>query len=84
MCGFAGIIYSDRFRPVLEKQISDMIAPIIHRGPDDSGIVVRGNLGFGFRRLSIIDISPSGHQPMSNEAETIWLMMNGEIYNFRE
>src|SRR5690242_14177699 len=56
---------------------------IEHRGPDDHGHYVGRSVGLGMRRLSIIDVA-GGHQPMSNEDETIWLVMNGEIYNFRE
>jgi asparagine synthase (glutamine-hydrolysing) len=54
-----------------------------HRGPDDEGYFVSGPLGLGFRRLSIIDLS-GGHQPMSDKEESVWLIFNGEIYNFRE
>jgi asparagine synthase (glutamine-hydrolysing) len=64
--------------------IKSMIRPIIHRGPDDEGIWIDDNLGFGFRRLSIIDLSPLGHQPMINETGTITIVFNGEIYNFQE
>ena len=61
--------------------MSDTIA---HRGPDDRGSFISKNkkLGFGFRRLSIIDLSPAGHQPMTNETGDVWVMFNGEIYNF--
>jgi asparagine synthase (glutamine-hydrolysing) len=56
-----------------------------HRGPDDAGLFVSadGKLGLGHRRLSIIDLSANGHQPMSNEDDSVWLVFNGEIYNFR-
>ena len=56
---------------------------IRHRGPDDEGIHVEGGVGLGMRRLSIIDLS-TGHQPIHNEDETIWIVFNGEIYNYRE
>jgi asparagine synthase (glutamine-hydrolysing) len=61
-----------------------MIATMRHRGPDDSGLYFddANGLALGFRRLAIIDLSPAGHQPMANEDETIWLVFNGEIYNF--
>ncbi len=60
-----------------------MAKSITHRGPDDEGYYLDGPLGFGFRRLSIIDLS-GGHQPMSDREGTIWVIFNGEIYNFRE
>ena len=55
-----------------------------HRGPDDEGLYVNGPIGLGHRRLSILDLSPAGHQPMSNEDGTVWLIFNGEIYNYVE
>src|SRR5205085_1888999 len=55
---------------------------IAHRGPDDSGHLVRDNVGLGHRRLSIIDLSASGHQPMSNEDGSVWIVYNGECYNY--
>ena len=59
---------------------------LIHRGPDDEGIYISKDkkVGFGFRRLSIIDLSKAGNQPIPNEDKTIWLVFNGEIYNFQE
>ena len=54
-----------------------------HRGPDDEGYFVKGQIGLGFRRLSIIDLS-GGHQPLSNEDGSIWIIFNGEIYNYQE
>src|SRR5438445_13834530 len=62
--------------------------PLKHRGPDDEGEVILDSsevsVGLGHKRLSIIDLSPTGKQPMANEDETIWITFNGEIYNFRE
>lgn len=66
-------------RPLLEK----MARTLVHRGPDDEGYLVRGPLGFGFRRLSIIDLA-TGHQPMSNEDGNVHLICNGEIFNYKE
>jgi asparagine synthase (glutamine-hydrolysing) len=66
--------------PALVKAMTETIR---HRGPDDEGHYVSGSIGLGFRRLSIIDLQ-SGHQPLSNENGTIWIVFNGEIYNFRE
>jgi asparagine synthase (glutamine-hydrolysing) len=60
-----------------------MTGSLVHRGPDDEGFVLSGPLGFGFRRLSIIDLG-GGHQPMSDQAESVWVVFNGEIYNFKE
>ncbi len=66
--------------PALVKAMADTIR---HRGPDDEGYYVSGPISLGFRRLSIIDLQ-SGHQPLSNENGTIWIVFNGEIYNFQE
>lgn len=63
--------------------IRRMTQTIVHRGPDDEGYFFDGALGFGFRRLSIIDLA-GGHQPMSDAEETVWVMLNGEIYNYKE
>jgi asparagine synthase (glutamine-hydrolysing) len=60
-----------------------MCDPIVHRGPDDEGIYVDGGCGIGMRRLSIIDLD-TGHQPISNEDGTVWIVFNGEIYNYQE
>ncbi len=77
MCGIAG--YCGPKKETERLQI--MTEAIKRRGPDDVGFYESTGIGFGFRRLSIIDL-PSGHQPMSNENETIWVMLNGEIYDF--
>jgi asparagine synthase (glutamine-hydrolysing) len=84
MCGINGILYHDRTRSVPEQFIERMNNVLHHRGPDDAGVWVRGNVGLGQARLSIIDLSPLGHQPMCNEDGTIWITFNGEIYNFLE
>ena len=60
-----------------------MLAPIVHRGPDGQGIHLDGNIGLGHLRLSIIDLS-TGAQPMCNEDQTVWIVFNGEIYNYKE
>jgi len=84
MCGICGILnYGnsvDTFDTSLLTKMSDVLA---HRGPDDSGTFVSRNrkAGFGFRRLSIVDLSPAGHQPMHSPDGTVTLIMNGEIYN---
>jgi len=84
MCGITGTLSTDPSRyPIDQALIRRMRDALIHRGPDDAGEYFSpdGQLGFGFRRLSIIDLSPAGHQPMSNEDGTIWIVFNGEIYN---
>src|ERR1700722_7546775 len=82
MCGICGKFMFHREATVSPALIHDMADAISHRGPDDDGFYVSGQIGLGFRRLSIIDLS-GGHQPLSNEDETIWIVFNGEIYNYR-
>ena len=84
MCGIAGKLYFDGTRRVEEALIRRMCAAIAHRGPDDEGYYTSGQVGLGFKRLSIIDLSPAGHQPMPNDDATVWIVFNGEIYNFLE
>jgi len=84
MCGIFGIKFTDSQRfadPELVKRSTDLMR---HRGPDDSGYFVEGSLGLGHRRLSIIDLSPLGHQPMFNKNGSVALVYNGEIYNYLE
>ncbi|HZC80448.1 MAG TPA: asparagine synthase (glutamine-hydrolyzing), partial [Nitrospiraceae bacterium] len=83
VCGIAGIIGAERDQRVNPSEIQRMCDTIVHRGPDDEGVFVQGNIGLGMRRLSIIDLS-CGHQPIHNEDQTIWIVFNGEIYNFLE
>src|ERR1700723_1891675 len=83
MCGICGQFnFGDR-APVCRKTVERMASSISHRGPDDEGYYIAGPLGLGFRRLSIIDLE-GGHQPMSDQEESIWVIFNGEIYNFPE
>ncbi|HEX4298016.1 MAG TPA: asparagine synthetase B, partial [Devosia sp.] len=70
--------------PVDPAEIAQLLAPIVHRGPDDSGIWMQGQVGLGHRRLSIIDLSAAGHQPMLTPDGGSVLSYNGEIYNYRE
>jgi asparagine synthase (glutamine-hydrolysing) len=79
MCGICG-----KYSPagVSPAEINQMLRPIIHRGPDDFGCYVDSHIGLGSRRLSIIDLA-NGRQPISNEDDTIWIVFNGEIYNYR-
>ncbi len=83
MCGIVGAIYLNQ-QPVRADVIERMASALQHRGPDDAGVFVDGMAGLGHRRLKIIDLSPAGHQPMSNEDGAIWITYNGEIYNFQE
>jgi asparagine synthase (glutamine-hydrolysing) len=82
MCGICGKFFFDREASVPEVLVKDMADAIAHRGPDDEGFYISGQIGLGFRRLSIIDLS-GGHQPLSNEDGTIWVVFNGEIYNYQ-
>jgi asparagine synthase (glutamine-hydrolysing) len=83
MCGIAGKLVFDSSARVEWSHIEAMLHLIAHRGPDGQGIHLDRNLGLGHRRLSIIDLS-TGDQPMSNEDGSIWLVFNGEIYNYQE
>src|SRR5919198_1451740 len=83
MCGVCGILaFSDSF-DVHERLAERMSDRMVHRGPDDGGTWSSrdGRLAFGHRRLSIVDLSAAGHQPMSNEDGTVWITYNGEVYN---
>jgi asparagine synthase (glutamine-hydrolysing) len=83
MCGIVGKIYLGFEQPVNSELIQRMMDIIAHRGPDGEGKFISGPIGLGHRRLSIIDLN-TGDQPMCNEDETIWIVFNGEIYNFIE
>lgn len=88
MCGIVGGAWTGRGEPLSADILRRMTDSIRHRGPDDEGFhleaaVQKPGCGFGFRRLSIIDLS-TGHQPLSNEDGTVWIVFNGEIYNYRE
>ncbi|MBW2999234.1 asparagine synthase (glutamine-hydrolyzing) [Candidatus Woesearchaeota archaeon] len=83
MCGITGI-YNFRKETVDNELLKEMTNILHYRGPDDSGYFVDKNIGLGHRRLSIIDLSEKGSQPMHNEDETVWVKFNGEIYNFEE
>src|SRR6201987_1505766 len=83
MCGIAGIVDTTSGAHVDELTVHRMCEKIVHRGPDDEGLFVKGGIGLGMRRLSIIDLA-GGHQPVFNEDRTAWIVYNGEIYNFQE
>ncbi len=91
MCGITGAVWLNNSRHISREQLENMTSCLSHRGPDDVGTYYRDHhasstspaVALGFRRLSIIDLQ-TGHQPISNEDETIWLIFNGEIYNYRQ
>ena len=83
MCGICGIVHGDRAKPVDRATLEAMTRLMAHRGPDGEGYHLDGPVGLGHRRLSIID-TEGGTQPMTNEDRTLWLVFNGEIYNFQE
>ena len=80
MCGIAGIVNFDG-APVNRETVDRMISTLAHRGPDGSGLWVRGNVGLGHRRLAIRDLSDAGRQPMADGDTRIVVTYNGEIYN---
>ncbi len=82
MCGICGFYDFEGAYPE-EKIIKKMCSVIEHRGPDDEGLFLENGIGLGMRRLSIIDVD-GGHQPVHNEDSTIWIVFNGELYNYRE
>lgn len=82
MCGISGIInLSDK--PIDKMELEELNNKIIHRGPDSEGFYINGNVGFGFRRLAILDLSPEGNQPMSY-GNNLTIIFNGEVYNYIE
>ncbi|HLI30598.1 MAG TPA: asparagine synthetase B, partial [Terriglobia bacterium] len=83
MCGICGIFNFLSGAPVNAERLNLGAKALAHRGPDDEGLYVDQELGLGNRRLSIIDLA-GGHQPMANEDESLWITLNGEIYNYRE
>lgn len=82
MCGICGVFNLQSGEPVSRDLLAQMTDLISHRGPDESGIYLDGPVGLGSTRLSIIDLS-NGHQPMSNEKGDIWIVFNGEIWNYQ-
>src|SRR5919201_4570991 len=88
MCGIAGFVESPTSSSPLDREaqqllIQRMCDVIRHRGPDDQGVFLADGIALGMRRLSIIDLS-TGHQPIHNEDRSIWIVFNGEIYNFMD
>ena len=83
MCGLVGMIAFHSV-PVEPGMLDPMLAALHHRGPDDAGSIVQGPVALGCRRLSILDLSPSGHQPMTSRDGRFTIVFNGEIYNYVE
>lgn len=84
MCGICGKLYLGADpSPVGRECVRRMLNPIGHRGPDEDGIYLSGSVGLGHKRLKIIDLH-TGQQPMSNETKSVWVIFNGEIYNYKE
>lgn len=83
MCGIAGIFNLGKSTPILEHQLRRMLGAIRHRGPDEFGIYLDSNIGLASARLSIIDVH-GGQQPISNADQTMWIVFNGEIFNYLE
>ena len=83
MCGIAGVMKFGQDERADSSVLRRMCAAMTHRGPDDEGVYADGPVGIGMRRLSIIDVA-GGHQPISNETGTVWIVFNGEIYNHAE
>lgn len=81
MCGICGLYHADG-QPADADLLARMIVLLRHRGPDDVGLWSDGPVGLANARLAVIDLSPAGHQPMSNEDGTVWIAFNGEVYNF--
>ena len=84
MCGICGIVLREADGAVDRPALARMTRVLAHRGPDGEGLFVEGDVGLGHRRLSIIDLSDAGRQPMTNEDGRYWIVLNGEIYNYRE
>ena len=83
MCGITGLINLNQEK-ISSSTIQLMMDSMKHRGPDDEGIFIDGNVGLGFVRLSIIDLSAAGHQPMHSADGTYVVVFNGEIFNYIE
>ena len=84
MCGINGILHLQSQKKVDERLLARMRDALEHRGPDDKGLFVENNIGFGHRRLSILDVSAAGHQPFRSDDGRYVMVFNGEIYNFKD
>ena len=81
MCGIAGVFNYRNKAVASYETLKIMNGELVHRGPDDEGFYCKDNIGMAFRRLSIIDLN-TGNQPLHNENKTVWVIFNGEIYNY--
>jgi asparagine synthase (glutamine-hydrolysing) len=84
MCGINGILHLQSQKKVDERMLTKMRDSLEHRGPDDKGLFIENNIGFGHRRLSILDVSAAGHQPFLSDNGRYVMVFNGEIYNFKD
>ncbi|MDR2704783.1 MAG: asparagine synthase (glutamine-hydrolyzing) [Planctomycetaceae bacterium] len=84
MCGICGAVWGEPSKAINRTILDAMTDILRHRGPDDRGTFLQSGIALGHRRLAIIDLTPSGLQPMPNEDETVWIVFNGEIYNFEQ
>ncbi|MBF0186446.1 MAG: asparagine synthase (glutamine-hydrolyzing) [Magnetococcales bacterium] len=84
MCGICGVFHFSSQRTPSRRRLVHMSDTLSHRGPDDEGYLLDGPTGLGHKRLSILDLSPTAHQPMASRDQRYWIVFNGEIYNFRE
>ncbi len=86
MCGIGGVVVARAMPPAaeIEQRLWRIVAALRHRGPDDEGVWTDGRAGLAHTRLSIIDLSPAGHQPMASVDGMVWIAYNGEVYNFGE
>src|SRR5712691_10727557 len=84
MCGIAGFWFKSDVPEAAQRWLEDSVSSLRHRGPDDRGLWFDGGVGLGHTRLSILDLSPLGHQPMASQNGRWVMVFNGEVYNFRE
>ena len=84
MCGICGVLHVDPQARADAGLVEAMTQSLVHRGPDDAGVYADGPVALGNRRLKVIDLSPKGHQPMANDDGNLWIVYNGEVYNFLE
>jgi len=84
MCGLVDMMNQNQHFQVDAERLAGMRGTLAHREPDDMDLLIQGNIGVGYRRLSIVDLSPRGRQPFQDEDDSIFFILNGEIYNYVE